>query len=172
VKTGVILDANKGAERLLGRSRRKIIGMHQSQLHPPEKVKYYTEKFLKHVRNNRTVDFEAEIVKKDGTTVPVYISAAVMELQGKKAIQGIFGDITERKRAEERVEEQLRFLQTLVDTLPTPIFYKGKDGKYTGCNKAFEEFVGRQREKIIGKTVYDIGPKRIADKYYEKDREL
>jgi len=172
VKTGVILDANKGAERLLGRSRRKIIGMHQSQLHPADKVKYYTEKFRKHVRNNRVVDFEAEIVKKDGTTVPVCISAGVMELQGKKVIQGIFGDITERKLAEERVEEQLRFLQTLIDTLPTPIFYKDKDGKYTGCNKAFEEFVGRPREKIIGKTVYDMGPKRIADKYYEKDREL
>jgi len=172
VKTGVILDANKEAERLLGRSRRKIIGMHQSQLHPPDKVKYYTEKFRKHVRNNRTVDFEAEIVKKDGTTVPVCISAAVMKLQGKKVIQGIFGDITERKRAEERVEEQLRFLQTLVDALPAPIFYKDKDGKYTGCNKAFEEFVGRPREKIIGKTVYDMGPKRIADKYYEKDQEL
>ena len=172
VKTGVILDANKEAERLLGRSRRKIIGMHQSQLHPADRVKYYTEKFFKHVRNNRTVDFEAEIVKKDGTTVPVCISAAVMELQGKKVIQGIFGDITERKLAEERVEEQLRFLQTLVDALPAPIFYKDKDGKYTGCNKAFEEFVGRPREKIIGKTVYDMGPKRIANKYYEKDREL
>jgi PAS domain S-box-containing protein len=172
VKTGVILDANKGAEKLLGCSRRKIIGMHQSQLHPAGQVKYYTEKFRNHVRNNRTVDFEAEIVKKDGTTVPVCISAAVMEHQGKKVIQGIFGDITGRKRAEARVQGQLRFLQSLVDTLPTPIFYKGKDGKYTGCNKAFEEFVGRPREKIIGKTVYDMGPKRIADKYYEKDQEL
>ena len=106
VKTGVILDASKGAERLLGRSRRKIIGMHQSQLHPADKVKYYTKKFRKHVRNNRTVDFEAAIEKKDGTTVPVCICTAVMEHQEKKVIQGVFCDITEHKRAEEALRQR------------------------------------------------------------------
>jgi diguanylate cyclase (GGDEF)-like protein/PAS domain S-box-containing protein len=70
------------------------------------------------------------------------------------------------------IEEQLEFLQTLLNTIPTPVFYKGVDGRYMGCNKAFEDFVGRSIEDIIGKTVYDMGPKDIADKYYDKDLEL
>jgi len=37
-ETGVILEANMHAEKMLGLSRDKIIGMHQSQLHPPEKA--------------------------------------------------------------------------------------------------------------------------------------
>lgn len=69
-------------------------------------------------------------------------------------------------------EEEIRFLQTLLDTIPLPVFYKGVDGRYIGCNKAFEEFVGKPQEEIIGKTVYDMGPKDIADTYNEKDREL
>ena len=48
-KTGVILDVNKEAERLTGRSRRKIIGMHQSQLHPADQVEQYKEKFRKQI---------------------------------------------------------------------------------------------------------------------------
>ena len=59
-----------------------------------------------------------------------------------------------------------------MDTIPSPVFYKNAEGRYTGCNKAFEEFLGIPAEEIVGKTVYDMGPKEIADKYYEKDREL
>lgn len=73
---------------------------------------------------------------------------------------------------QKKTEEQLQSLQTLLDTIPNPVFYKDAEGKYTGCNKAFEDFIGLPAEQIIGKTVYDMGLKEIADKYYEKDREL
>ena len=41
-----------------------------------------------------------------------------------------------------------------------------------GCNRAFEEFIGKSREDIIGKTVHDMGPGDIAQRYEEMDREL
>jgi PAS domain S-box-containing protein len=147
VKTGVILDANKGAERLLGRSRRKIIGMHQSQLHPADQAEYYTEKFRKHVRDNRTVDFEAAIVKKDGTTVPVCISAAVMEHRGKKVIQGIFGDITERKRIEERVQ----LLSFAVEQSSEGIAVCDLEGNLLFTNSAFAAMHGYTEEELVGR---------------------
>jgi PAS domain S-box-containing protein len=90
----------------------------------------------------------------------------------KQRVNELGAEAVERKRAREEKEEQLRFVQTLIDTMPSPVFYKDTAGKYTGCNKAFEEFVGRSEEEIIGKSVYDMGPKEIADKYYEKDEEL
>jgi PAS domain S-box-containing protein len=80
--------------------------------------------------------------------------------------------ITERKQAEKKINEQLEFLQTLLDTIPTPVFYKNIEGKYLGCNEAFELFTGMKKEELVGKTVYDMGPKEIADKYFEKDNEL
>ncbi len=59
-----------------------------------------------------------------------------------------------------------------IDSLPLPVFYKDKDGKYLGCNVAFELFIGRKECDIVGKSVYDLGPKEIADEYFKKDREL
>ena len=53
-----------------------------------------------------------------------------------------------------------------------PVFYKDKEGLYQGCNKAFEEFIGLPKEKLIGKTVYDIASKELAEEYDRKDREL
>ncbi|RLC07297.1 MAG: hypothetical protein DRH90_00550 [Deltaproteobacteria bacterium] len=81
-------------------------------------------------------------------------------------------EIEERKRAQEALGEQKDFLNTLLETISNPVFYKNTRGRYIGCNKAFEFFTGRSRSDIVGKTVYDMGPREIADKYYEKDLEL
>jgi len=70
------------------------------------------------------------------------------------------------------VNEQLRFLQLLIDTIPMPVFFKDVNGVYRGCNKAFEEFLGLPKDKLIGKTVYDVAPRELADKYYRMDKEL
>ena len=84
----------------------------------------------------------------------------------------IFEDITEHKRAEINLKDNLLFLQTLIDTIPNPLFYKDRKGEYLSVNRAFEEFYGINKEEIIGKNVYDMGPKHISDKYHEKDQEL
>jgi PAS domain S-box-containing protein len=107
---------------------------------------------------------------------PIYLFATASILRDSTgnivgAIESI-RDITERKRMEEKFREQVSFLETLFDTIPNPIFYKDANGRYIGCNQAFLEFTGKPMEEILGKTVYDMAPKDIADKYEKKDREL
>ena len=81
-------------------------------------------------------------------------------------------DITERKRAEERLRDQMQFTTTLLETIPIPVFYKDASGRYLGCNRAFEKFWGKCRETVIGKDVYEMGSKEVADKYAEMDQKL
>ncbi len=81
-------------------------------------------------------------------------------------------DITERKKAQKVVKDQYNFLQNLINTIPYPMFYKDTDFRYIGCNKAFEEFIGLSKDEIIGKNVYEVSPKELADKYHQKDKEL
>jgi PAS domain S-box-containing protein len=97
VETGIIMDANRQAEQLTERSRQELIGMHQTQLHSAEDAGYYLKKFQKHIKNDLVFDLEAEVVKKDGTLVPVFINSNLILLQGKKVIQGIFRDISKEK---------------------------------------------------------------------------
>jgi len=172
VKTGIVLDANKEAERLLGRSRRDIIGMHQSLLHPADKVQYYRNKFNAHVESERVSDLEAEIVKADGRTVPVYISAAVIELKGKKVIQGIFRDISEPRRATEELRQSEKKYRTLVEHLPQKIFHKDADSVYVSCNENYATDLKIRPEEIKGKTDYDFFPKKLAEKYRSDDKEV
>jgi PAS domain S-box-containing protein len=98
----------------------------------------------------------------------------VWDMKQKRVVRicGAARDVTERRQAQERLKEHSEFMQTLLETIPNPVFYKNTEGKYTGCNRAFEAFIGMSREDIVGKTVYDMAPKEIADQYYEKDAEL
>lgn len=78
-------------------------------------------------------------------------------------------DDTERRLAEKHLEDHSRFLSTLLDTVPVPIFYKDKRGCYLGCNAAFESFIGISRQDLLGKTVHDIAPKALAEFYAAMD---
>jgi two-component system cell cycle sensor histidine kinase/response regulator CckA len=75
-------------------------------------------------------------------------------------------------RSTEALRAQLRSLQVLLDAIPAPIFYKDAKGIYRGCNVAFERYLGLSREQIVGKSVYDISPKDLADIYYRADQAL
>jgi PAS domain S-box-containing protein/putative nucleotidyltransferase with HDIG domain len=73
---------------------------------------------------------------------------------------------------EQQLREQVHFLQTLIDAIPAPIFYKDRQAKYAGCNTAFEAYLGLSRDAIIGKSVYDLAPKELADVYHKADEDL
>lgn len=74
---------------------------------------------------------------------------------------------------EKNVRGQFRFIQTLIDTIPAPIFYKDRLGAYLGCNKAFESVVGMPKEGLIGKHARDIFTDRErADAYRSADEQV
>lgn len=80
--------------------------------------------------------------------------------------------IIQQKEVEEILQNQKNLLTSLIDSLPTPIFYKDENFIYRGCNKAFADFIGRSRSEIIGKSVYEIAPPDLADIYLEADKKL
>jgi PAS domain S-box-containing protein len=96
-KTGVVLDANKQAEKLLGRPRKEIIGMHHTGFHHPGMAEYHKEKFREDIEKGEFFDIEAEVMKKDGSIIPVIISGRVINLGGKEVVQGLFKDISDEK---------------------------------------------------------------------------
>lgn len=104
-KTGILVDCNKRAGELLGIPRENVIGMHQSELHPPETRARYRKIFKEHVRDGKGATAEAVVVRADGSRIWVDISASVYEADSKKFIQGIFRDITERKQAEYKLAQ-------------------------------------------------------------------
>ncbi len=71
-------------------------------------------------------------------------------------------DNTETKQIEGMLNEQYRFLQQVLDSLPNPVYYKNRNGAYIGCNRSFEEFFGKDKQFILGKHFSDLNPGEFA----------
>ncbi len=95
------------------------------------------------------------------------------EREGGRVVRlsGTVLDITERKRAEQRLKEQQQFLDAIVENIPNMIFVKeAKELRFVRFNRAGEELLGYRREELLGKTDYDFFPASEADKFIAQDR--
>jgi PAS domain S-box-containing protein len=114
------------------------------------------------------------IILPDGASVwHQWTNRAIFNPGGRMVeVQSVGQDITARKEAEEELQDHSRLLDTILNTIPAPIFYKDEKGIYLGCNHAFEKQIGLPSEKIIGHTVYDVAPRDLADIYQGADNQL
>jgi PAS domain S-box-containing protein len=81
-------------------------------------------------------------------------------------------EIEARKRVEEALSEQKLLLETILDSIAAPVFYKDLNGTFLGCNSAYLEYQGFTREGVLGKTVFDLHPTELAEVYDKADRDL
>ena len=77
-------------------------------------------------------------------------------------------------RTSEELPAQMHLAQELIEALPVPVFFKARDGRYLGVNRAWEEFFGIGREEFLGKTVHELYPQSpgVAEKHFAMDLEL
>ncbi|GFO69635.1 hypothetical protein GMLC_32140 [Geomonas limicola] len=80
--------------------------------------------------------------------------------------------LTERRRAQERIEKQLDFLQVIIDAIPAPVFYKDAAGIYLGFNKIYEEYIGLSREQMLGRSVFELWAPDAAEIFHKMDQQL
>lgn len=93
---------------------------------------------------------EHRMIRTNGDVVIVESTGAAFQSQGKMYIQGLFRDITERKRLEETLRQTYEFNQRLLDTSPAFIVAIGADGKTRMMNRAMLEFLNYKAEEIEG----------------------
>src|SRR5205823_2399419 len=79
---------------------------------------------------------------------------------------------TERRRAEDALQEQRAILQSIIDHIPYAVVWKDRNSVYLGCNKNAVQNLGLTApEELIGKTDYDMSvTKEQADFFVQSDR--
>ncbi|MFA5267458.1 MAG: PAS domain S-box protein, partial [Methanoregula sp.] len=169
---------NDAAEAISGYKKSDVTGKNTiwKQLYPDKDYRRKITGEIQRIigKDDFLENFETEIRCADGTKKTiVWNTRALRDERGLVTGYIAIGrDVTAQKSAEFRAGESSRFLGTMIDTLPMPIFFKDTDGKYLGCNPPFEAYIGIGREDLIGKTVYDLSPKDLADRYAAADQQL
>jgi two-component system sensor histidine kinase/response regulator len=97
---GNLEEINRSGEHLLGYSRDEICRMNWLQIHPDSDLDKLRQHFDAFAKNGSAGPIEAKILSKDGRIVDVEIRPTLAEINGRKVMQKILIDLTERKRLE------------------------------------------------------------------------
>jgi PAS domain S-box-containing protein len=116
--------------------------------------------------------FLTPLFVKGGSEIPVELTFSRREWGGRTLCFLSGRDIQGEGQAERLREGQAHFLQTLIDAVPTPIFFEGLDLKYLGVNRAFNEYHGVSGNELIGRNIYHLLPKDEADRHHKEDLAL
>ena len=152
-ETGKIIDCNEAMAVMVGRDKAELIGQHQAILHPStgDKVSL-SPTFRQHLADKAGQVLETQVVSKTGEIREVEIKANIMDLRGVKMLQGMFRDITERKRAEKALREsEENFHRSLADS-PLGIRIINADGKILYANQAILDIYGYDSIKELKTT--------------------
>ncbi len=80
--------------------------------------------------------------------------------------------IYERERIRSVLSAEKSRLRYMIEAIPDLIFFKDADSKFLGCNKAFEKYINKKSEEIIGLTEYDLFGESEASGYVQSDRQI
>ncbi len=77
----------------------------------------------------------------------------------------------EKSRAGAASRRYRKFIETLVDTIPYPLYYKDADDTIIGCNAAFEGMLNKSGSEILGKRDFDLFSLSAGTPYFTKKGE-
>jgi len=154
---GKIIDVNEATLKMYGTDdKRDLIEKNSFELIAPEEREKALAGMKKVLEKGYVTSREYHIVTKDGGRVPVEMSIAIMKDAGGKPIGfvGVSRDITERKKAEEKLTESENKFRTIFENIGDIYYRVDLKGNLTLANPAAVKIMGYDSiEEVIGKNL-------------------
>ncbi|MEO8628705.1 MAG: CHASE3 domain-containing protein, partial [Betaproteobacteria bacterium] len=173
---GVFVQVNDTELRWLGYERRDLIGkVAFADLLLPNSRLSFQQNFSQVKQGASVNDVEYELIRKDGSVLPVSLNAIAMhdDVGNFTQSRASLFDVTLRREAEQRMHRANAFLDSVFEHIPHMIFVKdAAELRFVRFNKAGERLLGLPKGAIIGKSDYDFFTREQADAFVAKDREV
>jgi PAS domain S-box-containing protein len=172
---GTIIYANATSQHLTGFGA-GIIGKSIFEIFSDDQV--LLTRHFQHTITHGSWSGMVTVNRQDGSTFTGQLSATLIcDAAGQpEVVAGTVRDMTDQTAIEAELRSNLHFLETLLNTIPSPVFYKDTAGRYIRCNQLFaEQVIGLPREYIIGHTLPTVAhaiPADIISMHQEYDTRL
>jgi PAS domain S-box-containing protein len=150
-----IVEINERAEQAYGRSRDELLAM----TIPDLRAEAERDKIEGQYDPSRMSDgavFETVHVRRDGSTFPVEVSARMIEVEGRRFFQSIVRDISERRAAQNALQESEDYIRTVLNNLPIGVAVNSVDPDVTFSymNDNFPRIYRTTREELAGPDAF------------------
>ena len=148
---GRISEANDAFLRIVGYEREDLLSgrLRWAQMTPPEWQDRSARALEELAMNGTALPYEKEFFRNDGSRVPVLIGVASLEKGGNKGVAFVL-DLTERKLAEQALQQRENELREIVETIPAMTVTIAADGRDAFIGKRFSEYSGLSEEEARG----------------------
>jgi PAS domain S-box-containing protein len=154
----IFLDVNEAYLELTGYTREELLGKTPDEigLQPAEEQR----RSMRKARNDfrRVINFETEIVTKNGTKKHILTSLDHIEIDGRMCILSLMSDISSRKSIEEALRQSEQRFSQVFSSSPAGISITTlEEGRFVNVNESFSVMTGFSREELIGHTTFELG---------------
>ena len=156
--------ANPAFCRMLGCTLEEVRQLTAPDIHPHDSVTFAMEQFDRLVKREVSLARDVPVRRKDGSVFYADIHSFPVTHAGRACQIGFFRDITDRRAAEQALRESEQRYRTVVESAGETIATFDRQGVLLFVNKMGASGFGRTPADYIGKTMWDIFPKEIADR--------
>ena len=171
---GKLVYVNNRFAEMIGYTREELIGTSIRDLHAPEYRELIEERTrLRHNGVKVPNYYEVELIRKDGTRLPVAYSVSRIIYEGEPASLTYIRDISQLKQMTEALQKSEAQYRVLVESAQDIIFKHDLDGNITYINQQGIELVGLTKDEILSRNVFNFIPKENFEDMisrYEKRR--
>jgi PAS domain S-box-containing protein len=149
---GVIIESNQALARMFGYELFEMTGMHAKKLACPESWKIISE----HISKESDESYEGIGIRKDGSTFACSLVGKPYKYKNRILRVAVVRDISERKRAEEKLRLEEQRFRALIDHSSDIVVVADLTGTVTYINPAVEEVLGFKPEERIGYSGFEL----------------
>jgi PAS domain S-box-containing protein len=167
--------ANQNFCQSIGKPLEQLIGRTDFDLFPPELAAKYHRDDVRVMNTRENLDTVEAHQGPHGERLFVHvIKTPLYDASGNViGVQGIFYDVTQRKRIEEELAYERDLLRALLDYIPDRIYFKDVNCRFMRCSKSMAQRLGLEDPRgVIGKTDFDFHPTEQAQEFYNDEQRI
>lgn len=172
VDTGEIVAANPAAAALVGRDREDVVGSHIFEFHADDERDRYEQLFSEFVEQEQVQRDGLHVQTDDGDQVPVEISGSVIEVDGRRLLQGTFRDVSHRRELEAELTAERERYRRIFAKSNDAIFVVDPDAdEILDCNARAHEMLDYEADELVGGPISMVHPDEM-DRFHAFAQEV
>ena len=170
-ETKTIKYANPALCQMLRYTAEELTTLGLADIHPEQGFQRILTEFESLVRGDKTLAPNIQCLRKDGSIVYADINSSNITIDGRKCAVGLFRDITERKRMEEKLRHSDQQFRLVWEKAADGMRLINEQGTVLMVNEAFCRFVEKEQSELVGKSFTAIYGQEQQEDFVRKHQE-